>query len=55
MSEGAKWCLMVSEDAYGCLKVPTGVYEKILVSEGAKWCLRVSMDAYWCLRVPTGV
>ena len=28
-------CLLVSDDAYWCLRVPTGVCECLLVSEGA--------------------
>ena len=36
-------CLLVSEDAYCCLRVPTGVCE----------CLQVSEGAYLYLWVPT--
>ena len=35
----------MSEDAYRCLRVPTGAY----------WCLLLSENAYWYLRVPIGV
>ena len=36
----------MSEYAYGCLRLPTGVCGQMLVSEGDTWCL---------IRVPTGV
>ena len=45
----------MSEDSYGCQRVPTGVCGQILVSDGAKWCLMVSMCAYWYLSVATGI
>ena len=45
----------MSEGAYWCLKVPTGISVYLLMPSGVLGCVVLSVGAYCSLRVPIGV
>ena len=52
---GVCGCLLVSEGAYWCVWMSERVYLYLMVTAGVCDCLWVHEDVFWCLRVPTGV